>query len=269
MELQPKINVEYPTHNKVIFEQWFAEHYDGCDTDRELLPFFPTSVWVNNNYGNDTDVRVAVQKWADELPRKQKYFVICQYDDGVLVNWRDLDVLEFNMSKNTGIGLPLLCQPKPISFTGGKKWFCNFIGSKTHPLREQLEYLSQFKDYYVSYEPHANDTYCRVLHESIFTLCPRGYGLNSFRIQEAIEFGSIPVWVSDEFIHPYDFDFNEVGITIHSENVGKIDDILQIVPLDVIIQKQNKLKRMYDDYYTYQGAFKKIINLLEAEYSKR
>lgn len=266
-KLQPHINVDYPPNNRIIFEEWFAGNYKGCDTVRELLPFFPTSYWVNNNYGQDKLAYAQAVYYIDQLDKSKKYFVICQYDDGCLINFAELglDVLEFNMSKQNGVMLPLLCQPHPYNFTSTKRYFANFVGSKTHPIRETANNLKQHSDYYISFEPHDIMNYCRIIHESMFTLCYRGYGANSFRIGEAIQYGSIPVYISDEFILPFNIDFNEFGVLIKSEDATRTDEILQSVPIEDIIKKQEKLKEVYEKYYTYKGCFREIIKVLENE----
>ncbi len=269
MNFKPHINVDYPPNNKIIFEEWFAENYNGCKTDRHLMPFFPTSYFVNNGYNEDQQANKAAQDYVDSLDPNKKWFVICQYDNGVIVDWKGKDVLEFNMSKQNGVMLPLLCQPHPYKFDTEKKWLANFVGSKTHPIRLSVESIRYSTDYSISFEPHDIEWYCRILHESIFTLCFRGYGANSFRIAEAMQFGSIPVYISDEFIIPFGIDFNEFGILITHENANRIDEVLKSVPYEDIISKQDKLKEVYEKYYTYQGCYDQIIKALEAEYAQQ
>lgn len=266
---RPHINPVYPPNNNLIFEEWFRSNYVGCSTDRIYLDIFPTSYWVNNDYANDKLAKQALQDYVDFLPTDKKYFSICQYDDGFLLDWKGKDVLEFNMSKNIGVQMPLICQPHPFKFAGGKKWFASFVGSRTHPVRDELEKLKSVQGYYISYDPHNIETYCRILHESMFTLCPRGYGANSFRVAEAIQYGSIPVYISDEFIRPYDMDFHEFGVMIGSDYAWGIDDILQSIELDKIIEKQNKLQEVYEKYYTYEGNLNQIIKHLEIEHYSR
>lgn len=256
------INVAYPSGNKPIFEEWFAENYKGCNTERKLLPIFPTSFHVNNGYGAKAN---ELQKYCDQLPADKKYFIICQYDDGCLVDWKGKDVLEFNMSKTNGVMLPLLCQPQPYKFISDKKWFANFVGSKTHPIRETALQLKDKEGYFISFEPHNIETYCRIMHESMFTLCYRGYGLNSFRIAESVQQGSIPVYISDEFIIPKWMDFESFGVLIKSEDAHRIDEILQAIPIKTIIEKQERLSEAYENFYSYEANLKHIVNYLESE----
>lgn len=265
-KFKPHIIPVYPPHNELIFEEWFAENYKGCDTDRELLPVFPTSYWVNNNYAQDAISKQDAQDYIDSLPDK-KYFVICQYDDGCLIDWKGKDVLEFNMSKQNGVMIPLICQPHPYKFKGPKKWLANFVGSATHPIRESAHSLKNKNGYYISFDRHDIESYCRIMHESIFTLCYRGYGINSFRIAESVQYGSIPVYIStgNDFILPSWMDFGSFGVIILEHEVDRIDEILFSIEPATIVEKQECLAEAYDKFYTYEANLKHIINYLERE----
>lgn len=268
---QPHIVPVYPANNFKIFEEWFAENYSGCSTDRELLPVFFTSYLVNNDYGNDKAARAELSNFLTTLDKSKKWFTIIQYDDGSMIDWRlyGLDVLEFNMSKQNGVMLPLICMPHPYNFTSGKKYLANFVGSRTHPIRDRLANLIGKEDYYVSFEPHAIQDYLRIMQESVFTLCPRGYGANSFRTCEAIQYGSIPVYISNEHILPFGIDFNDFGVLVGEEDAGRVDEILRAIPYETIHEKAGKLKDIYEKHYTYRGCMENIINELNAEYHRR
>jgi hypothetical protein len=266
---RPHITPVYPPNNHLIFEEWFGMNYFGCNTDRELMKIFPTSYWVNHDYGNDKVAAREIQYYVDQLDPTKKYFIVCQYDDGCMINWNGKDILEFNMSKKVGVELPLLCQPHPYKFSGSKKIFASFVGSRTHPIRNSLDPLAGKDGYRISFEYGGIEDYCRVLHESMFALAPRGYGINSFRIAEAVQYGAIPVYISDEFIEPFGIDFNEIGIKIHSSEVSKIDDILSSIDPMKVIELQDQLPHWYRKLYSYGGCFNKIIKSLEAEFNSR
>lgn len=267
-QFRPHIVPVYPPNNEIIFEEWFAMVYNGCKTDREFLGIHFTSYWVNNDYGNNQQKRIEIQEYADSLSRNKKWFCVTQYDDSVLIDFKDLDVLRFEMSKNIGVQIPLLCQPHPYKFTSGKKLSVSFVGSKTHPVRNELDKFKNLDGYLISYEPHGIENYCRILQESIFSLCPRGYGLNSFRVAESLQYGSIPVIISDEFIIPFGIDLKEFCVLIKSEDVNSIPKILDAYEPIEIIEMQEAGKLAYQEYYTYDGALRNIIKCLEQEYAK-
>lgn len=268
---QPHINVDYPPNNEVIFEEWFKMVYSGCKTDRELLPVLFTPFWVNNGYGQDKEARRELSDFLGTLDKSKKYFSVIQYDDGSMIDWRlfGLDVLEFNMSKTKDIPLPLTCMPHPYKFGGEKKYFASFVGSKTHPIRDQLQLFRNLEGWYISFEPHEIDRYCQIISQSIFTLCPRGYGINSFRITEALQYGSIPVYISDDFINPFFIPFYEFGITLHSKHIRFLEEELKKKSELEISAYQSWGKQAYDEYYTYHGCLKNIIRELETEYHNR
>src|SRR6478752_346916 len=215
--VRPQINVVYPYCNFIEFERWFYENYKGDVTDREYLPIFWTGYYVNNNYGNDAISLYEMQHYIDNyIDKSKKYFTIVQYDDGILNDVSGLDLLQFNMSK-TGENmytLPLIGQPYPFKFKSEKKYLANFIGNITHPIREHARTLEDKGGYYISFQKHEPEEYCKIISESIFTLCYRGYGINSFRIQEALQYNSIPVYIYDEFLEPHHTYFNEYGIKL-------------------------------------------------------
>lgn len=267
-QFQPHINPIYPPKNFVIFEEWFWECYKGCNTDREPIPVFFTSYLVNNNYAQDLKAKQELQEFIDSLDRSKKWFTLpIQYDDGAVIDFKDLNVLQFNMSKMDGIMLPLICQPHDVRYDKPKKYIASFIGSLTHPIRNRMiESLSGKSGYYISTEPHDYDRYNQIISESMFCLSPRGYGAASFRCYcEAVYQNSIPVYLSDTHIIPFELDFNDFGVLVNEEDIGGIDEILMAIEPEEIIRKQNNLPLYYDKYFSYSGAMQQIIKILEKE----
>ena len=71
-KFRPHINPVYPPNNHLIFEEWFSMNYNGCNTDRRLLPVFFTSYWVNNDYGNDKEARRELNDFLGTLYKPKK-----------------------------------------------------------------------------------------------------------------------------------------------------------------------------------------------------
>lgn len=261
IEFRPTINTVYPPNNFTEYERWFGERYNE-NLSREYLGIYWCAYQVNHSYGQDKDAMYRLQEFIDSLPRSKRYFTISQYDDSVGVDFKDLDVLQFNMSKNTGITMPLMCEPHPYDFQFTKKYLANFIGSKTHPIRDNALSLINNPDYYISFENHSIEDYCRIISQSIFTLAFRGYGANSFRVAESLQYGSIAVVITDDLVNPFYLDFNEFGVVIKLEDSDKIDEILNSIPQSEIIKKQSRIPEIYSKYYTYEGSYKEICRIL-------
>lgn len=263
-EFMPTINTVYPWENYTIFEEWVSKRFIPDFNGRNYLRIHWTSYHVNNMYGNDPVARQALQEYVDSLPRENRYWTICQYDDGVLVDFKDLDILIFNMSKKEGVEIPLLCMPHSFKWNGEKTIYASFIGTHTHPIREQVFNINH-RDFYISDKEHDVNSFCNVVSQSLFGLCPRGYGLNSFRIAECLQYETIPVYISDQFVNCFDANFEDYGVIIEEKDAHRIVEILQAIPDYEVVEKQMRIKEVYEKYYTYQGALNNIIRLLNED----
>lgn len=260
-EFQPKQHNLYPEDNKWEFERWLKDTttpQELLGKERTYLPILWTGYWCNNGYGTKDKAKRTLQRFIDSLPRSKRFFSVVQYDDGPMVDFKDLDIKIFGMSGGRiDYPIPLLCMPHKYEFPGIKKdIFCSFVGGDTHPIRREL--VKEFEgkpDCYVTMKKHSLEDYCRILARSVFALCPRGYGKSSFRIMEAVHCGAIPIYLSDEIIYPYN---NKNLIRVTSEFSAKgicaaLLEIKQFVPdLQKLLEEEKYL-------FTYEGCKKKIL----------
>lgn len=254
----------YPVDNWPDFEYWFSQNVNDEEIkgDRIYLPVLFTSFYKTANYGENKSVVNILQNFLNTLDRTKKYFCVCQWDNGILNNISHLDIKVFSMAGGRkDYGLPLIAQPHKLIFNNNKKdIFCSFVGRITNPIRQEIVNAYTGKSgYYVSTNHHHLPDYCRILARSIFTLAIRGYSATSFRIMEAIEMGSIPVYVSDLFYEPHGIDFNTYGIKIHSSDYKDIDRILKSISNKEIEEKQKMLPEIFEKYYSFEGCKKLIL----------
>lgn len=251
-----KIKVEYPKHNFEIFEQWLASNCPQ-NTIREFLPIMFTSYHVNNRYGNDPKAMKDLQNFINTIDPSKKLYCALQYDSGPLVDLSRLDIKVFGSGGGRiDFPLPLICKPHGRQ-ENERDIFANFIGSITHPIRKKM---CESTKAYIKTDHQPIDQFCNILSRSVFTLCPRGYGLTSFRICEALEQGSIPVYISDQFIIPGNVDFSSYGVLIHSSRVEEIDHILASISPEEIAKKQVYGQMIYEKMYTFEGCRQLIID---------
>lgn len=202
---------KYPSDNTHEFERWYYDSFMESDArERLYLPVFWTAYHCKNKYGRDPRALRDLQFFIDRLDRSKKYYTICQYDDGPLIDFKDLDIIVFGMAGGRNdYPIPLLCQPHAYKQEHERDIFCSFVGRITHPVRsEMIKQLQGKEGYYISTKDHKIDEYCSILARSKYALCPRGYSATSFRISEAIQYGAIPVYISDYHILPYNFPFD-------------------------------------------------------------
>lgn len=258
LEYQVRQSHKYPPDNDHEFERWFFDNVTTAELigkERTYLPVFWTAYWCNNGYGKKTGAARRLQHFINELPRTKKYWTICQYDDGCMVDFKDLDIKIFGMSGGRiDYPIPLLCCPHKFEFPNVKKdIFCSFIGSDTHPIRREL--VKEFKgkpDCMVEIKKLPLKDYCEVLARSVFALAPRGYGLSSFRIQEAINYNAIPVYISDKFIIPY---YRDLVLHRPPETIAGLYESLMSFNLATVYPLEQTTKHLF----TYQGCKEKIL----------
>lgn len=263
-QFTPKINLAYPPNNTELFERWFAKRYaqdvEAQKLPTKLLPIQWTAYYVNNKYGNDRAAIARLQEFLTYIPN-QNYFTIVQYDDGIINDIRGSKIKVFGMSgKGCDYHIPLLCQPHPYQFGTNKNLLFSYIGSNTHPVRKNIISKLRHIKGYVSDKALKIDKYCHILSQSVFSLCPRGYGINSFRIAESVQYRAIPVYISDEFSIPEYMDFESFGVKVNISDAANIIQILQAISKEDIARKQAALKDAYAKYYTYEATYQHIIN---------
>ena len=269
--LRPRNILEYPPSNKQTFEEYFYDEYvkSNVNTDRIYIPIFWTNYYISKNYGNGDLSKL--QEVLDNLDRGKKYFTIVQYDDNILNDLKDLDVLIFTQGgygnyKEKSYVIPLNYQFNHQITNTTKDIFASFIGNikGRHSLRERMESLLINKDGYFISESINYDKFKDIMSRSLFSLCPRGYGQTSFRIFESLSIGSIPVYIYDDPLIPFEneFDFNEIGILIHESKLDRIDDILKSKSKSEIDNFIINGKSIYNNFFLYDGCYNKIINIL-------
>lgn len=255
---RPKHPITYPGDNEIDFERWYYENFTGSP-GRIYLPIQWTAFYCRNGYGKQPGPIKGLQNFLDSLDRSKKYFTIVQYDDGILNDLKDLDIKVFSMSgQPMDYPLPLLCQDHmKIDPMPQRDLFVSFVGRNTHPIRSQLLKIKR-PGWLITDQVQKMQAFCNTLARSVFTLCPRGYGANSFRIRESLQFGSIPIYISDEFIEGHNIPFESYGVKIHSSEIHRVFDIVNSISKDEIKQKQELLPSIFKTYYSYEGN-KKLI----------
>lgn len=254
----------YPEDNEVEFERWFGENWTEEDRrSREYLPIYWTGYFVRHRYGRDHSAKQSLQRFINSLNRNKQYYSILQYDSGPLIKLPG-NIKLFAMSGPViHYPIPLICQPHRYEPEGFRDIFANFLGGLTHPIRKRLlSYYSNKSGYMVTNHKRSMAEFCGILSRSVFTLCPRGFGESSFRIQEALQYGSIPVYISDKFIFPGNIDFNEYGVVVNHNDVMRLHDILSSFTDQEIKQKQERGRVVYQEIFTYEGCKKLILNNL-------
>jgi len=270
-----KTNHEYPPNNKIIFEEYFYNWFikNKPQTTKTYLPIFWTNYYISKEYAQQ-DIS-EIDRFLDTLDKSKEYFTIIQWDDGIVNPFEYKNIYVFGQGggggKNGYIGnysIPLICQPNPNIKIQNKDIFASFIGAihgRNNQIREKLYSDLNNKHGYLFENSISYDAFSNVMSRSIFSLCPRGYGATSFRICEALQHESIPVYISDKPWIPFNniINFNDYGVIIDIKDIDHIDNILKSIPKEEIEKKINIGKIIYNEYYTYTGCADKIIKIIK------
>lgn len=244
----------YPQDNIEDFEWWLSRHMPETVGEYTYLPITWTAYYKKHKYGADKSAIAYLQHWLEmNLEKGRKYSTTIQYDDGILNDLSAYDVKVFAMGSPGDYQLPLICQPHNYNYYRMKKdIFCSFVGRITHPIRQAIvDQLSGKEGYYISTQPHKLAQFCEILARSKYVLCPRGYGLTSFRICEALQFGAVPVYISDKHLMPH----NRIGETIYL----KENEVGIMLAANENHFNQADCKNEYENYFTYQSNKELII----------
>jgi hypothetical protein len=260
--------IEYPKGNELPFEQYFYKKFLEIkpDTFRTYLPIFWTSYFVNNTVNKDKNSMLYLNTFLKSLDKKTKYFTIVQHDDGILANTEGLDILVYSMGcKKPGYyPIPLISQPlnnnniDPSSIKV-KDIEYSFHGQDTHEIRKRL--IKSLNNKHVQLKNLDIKEYYDILSRTKYALCPRGYGITSFRMFEAMAFGCVPVYISDDFWEPFNLAFTEYGIKIRPSQIDMIPEILATYDFN---EMQAKCKQVYEKYFVYSQCFNGIVKTLTA-----
>ena len=260
----PEYPVYPPYHKGLYLEDYFCDWFyrNDIQTERKYIPVSWTTCYVDKKTNG-------LQEALNKLNVEDKYFTVSQYDDGDLEKLPP-NTLHFSAGGNAGgIPIPLICSPLPhMPSTESKDMLCSFVGSATHPIRIRMyETLAQKKDCIVqlknwspTVEKNDFQHFINIANRSKFLLCPRGYGLNSFRLYEAFQLGCVPVVITDKFFLPWEeeLDWSEFSVLICEEALNDVYDIISSIPNDYYHRMLQNAKKLYADYFSLPGMCKQI-----------
>lgn len=265
---------EYPTyppyHAGFYLEDYFYEWYykNNITTERILIPVSWTTCYIDKKTNG-------LQELLDKLDNSKKYFTICQYDDGIKERLPK-DTLQFNAGGNSGgIPIPLVCSKIPNSDiekykSQSRDLLCSFSGSITHQirailcvcLRDKPSCCLQIKNWSPSVDKNEYENYLSIATRSKFLLCPRGYGLNSFRLYEAFQLGCVPVIITDKLFLPWIDELNWEDFAIISQDIKNLYFLLENISEADYNSMLMVGQRLYEDYFTLDGVCKQIYKRL-------
>lgn len=152
--------------------------------------------------------------------------------------------------------------PAPLLFS--------FVGAATHGCRTEIFNLNHSRgvvrnsrdDSPSSHDPiEFRRSYVDDLVASRFVLCPRGHGTSSFRLQETLAAGRVPVVISDGWDPPTGPPWNDVIVRCEERKVkGLIEHLKHLEP--DYERRRTSAARHYDNWFRREVMFDRMLDEL-------
>jgi hypothetical protein len=158
--------------------------------------------------------------------------------------------------ESTVTPIPYLFVPADSLFHGtnfsmnGRFMKCTYRGSNTHKCRRQLSTINQpgysIIDSTSSNSVHKSD-YLTELDHSVHALCPRGHGLTSFRLYEAMARGCLPVTIADGWVPPKGIAWDRFCTFVNQSDINTIPNFLSYSDSE-LSSRQEWLLKEFNSY---------------------
>ena len=269
----PQYPVYPPYHQGDYLEDYFYNKFvkENPEVSRDYIAVSWTTLYCDNKTNE-------LQPYLNTIPSTGKYFTISQHDDAP-AHGLPPNTLCFSAGGNaTGsniIPIPLVCSKLPIQLVENmpRKLLASFVGSNTHPIRmkmvEACKTSTNIAMYMRESAPNINNSefeiFVNVTANSKFALCPRGYGLNSFRLYEAMQLQTIPVIITNDRYLPWEDELNweEFSVFIDEDQIPYIPEVLAGFSDEQVETMRTRLKEVYEEYFSLDGVYTNIIKRIK------
>ena len=106
------------------------------------------------------------------------------------------------------------------------------------------------------------EQYLNSLQRSKFILCPRGNGVSSLRLFEAMRAGRVPVIISDDWVPPYGPDWSSFSIKVNESEIHRIPEILEAYE-DNVVNMAQQARIEYNALFSSNILFNYLISQFE------
>jgi len=267
-KLRNDSGITYPPFAQMKFEVFFYNYMSKQDEyiKKRYIPIF----WTENQISSDKSLISERQILVDSLKKDITYFTVVQHDDGI-THTRLPKTIIFGMGGIGDVPIPLTYKT-PTTFetmrNNPKTLFCSFMGSITHWCRNNVcDAIKDKPNVWLNKTEWTNkisnvnqEKFLEIMSQSRFSLAPRGYGKTSFRLYEALNLGSIPVYVYDQPWLPYTeiLDWNKMAVLIHVNDISTMYEKLHKIT-DSEIADMLTYYEHYKHLFTFEGISEYII----------
>ncbi len=119
---------------------------------------------------------------------------------------------------------------------------CTYRGSNTHKCRRHLSSIYQ-AGYSLIDSTQSNSIpkseYVAELDHSVHAVCPRGHGLTSFRLYEAMARGCLPVIIADSWVPPKGIAWDKFCTFVRESDIVSLPNLLNYSAVELMSRQQS------------------------------
>jgi hypothetical protein len=262
-----------PFKNGLYLEEYFLRKITNETPilKRKYIPVLWTNFQIECWFeSKKQEMQNLLNKWLQENPSENGYFIIVQYDDGPLLKLPENTIIYGACSGN--IPIPLIYQDInniliniPKKTFSEKQILCSFVGNITSNrvqpnVREIMKNILNTNQKFIFYDSGGwtpsvgidlQKKFVNLTRDSKFALAPRGYGRGSFRFFECFQLGTIPIylWNDIEWL-PFKniIDYNRLCISLHISQINNLEKKLESIT-------ENDYNKMFEYYNEIKYLF--------------
>jgi len=169
--------------------------------------------------------------------------------------------------------------------TGAPSKMASFVGADSHPVRRRLFamadslaragiVLQETGRGRFNTDPddpaleQARIAYIETILDARFSLCPRGHGCASFRLQESMALGRAPVIISDEWAPVHGPDWDSFAIFVAEQAVAHLPEILAGYA-DRWQEMGTRARAVYDAWFGAEAYVTRVLEQIAAIHAGR
>lgn len=273
--VRPATGFRAPAHNldfgvEQDFEQWLLQSDYVTDSPAQAdwcyLPIYYNRFYCNHWGENWELIQAEILRLVS---RNTPTFTICEYD--LKSFYPDVDLCNMTVfcasrqADNGSIDIPLLCSAhQELPYKTERKWLASFMGKfETHGIREEMRQALQGRDDVHLSESKDTQAYIELMADSYIALAPRGYGGQSFRFYEAMQFGCVPMLIGDLDTRPFKRCL-DWGNSFFTANACKLNEYLTWINRNYFLDEIGKTaKQLWQNDLYYGKWCKYVIKELE------
>jgi len=276
--LRHPTNVVYPPFKQGLYLEEYFSRYNTVRNNRYMDVHW-TNIQVEPRF---RQIQPMVQRLVDEWypESKNRYFTVVQHDDGVMFKLPPgtrVYAAGGNKVTDAHVPIPLIYEDQqqrlirtPRLAFDEKDILCSFVGSMTHPARQQMHHkLATCKGFELHFTEQWTDTvseekqrrFVDITRRSKFCLAPRGYGRTSFRFYEAFLLGTVPIYIWDDIEWlPYreHLDYSKFAISIRASELDTLESRLNAIDAAQYEQMREAYQQVHR-WFTMEGMTEYIV----------